>query len=50
MTGRRQPEGKRSECNEVKSACSESDPEPRESYFGWGPILSVRAQAIQEAR
>jgi len=51
MNGRREPEGKISECSEVKSVCSESEPQPRETTnFGCGPILSDRAQAMQEAR
>ena len=51
MTGRREPEGKISECSEVKSECSESEPKLREIiYFGCGPILSDRAQAMQKAR
>ena len=51
MTGRQKLEGKISESNEVKSVCSESEPQPRETTnFGCGPILSDWAQAMQEAR
>lgn len=51
MTRRHKPEGKTSECSEVKDVRPESENKaPRKPHFGREPIPSGRSQATQEAR